>query len=272
MHPLKRLFNIVMYIFAAIGFVLMAVYAALQLGLTKTTGIIDTQRDHFKEQLVSGTTTETWNTGEEWDVLKEGITRDAEEITKAATTTGVSPRLIASLLVVEQLRLYHSDRELFKTAFAPLKVLAIQSQFSWGVMGIKRDTAIQIEENLASSTSPWYLGAEYENILLYSVDTEDINSERFNRLTNEEDRYYSYLYAGLFLRQIQVQWENAGFSIIDRPEILATLYDLGFEKSNPHANPLSGGAEIEIAGTSYSFGALAKKFYDSDELLDIFPR
>jgi hypothetical protein len=272
MHPLKRIFNIVMYVFATIGFVLMAVYAALQMGWTKTTGVIDTQRDHFKEQLAQGSTTETWNVGEEWDVLKQGITNDAEAITRAATTTGVSSRLIASLLVVEQLRLYHSDRELFKAAFAPLKILAIQSQFSWGVMGIKRDTAIQIENNLASSTSPWYLGSDYEKLLEYSVDTEDINSERFNRLTNEGDRYYSYLYAALFLKQIQIQWEKAGFPISDRPEILATLYDLGFEKSAPHANPLSGGAEIDIAGTPYSFGGLAKRFYDSDELIEVFPR
>jgi hypothetical protein len=270
MNPLKRIFNIIIYTFATIGFILVAVYMALQLGWTKTSGIIDTQRDYFKNQLAAENATDVWNKGEEWDVLKTGIIRDAEAIDRAALTAGIKPRLIASILVVEQLRLYHSNRELFKAAFAPLKILAIQSQFSWGVMGIKRETAIQIEENLASSTSVWYLGSEFEHVLDYNED--DINSARFGRLTDENDRSYSYLYAGLMLRQLQEQWSKAGFSITDRPEILATLYDLGYEKSKPHANPLSGGAEIEIGDTSYSFGGLAKKFYDSDELVNVFPR
>ena len=46
--------------------------------------------------------------------------------------------------------------------------------------------------------------------------------------------------------------------------------NIGFEHSVPEADPQSGGAEINIDNTYYSFGSLAKSFYDSDELL-IFP-
>jgi hypothetical protein len=268
----RKLFNILVYTFALIGFVLVVVYAALQLGLTKTSGIIDNQREHFKDQLKAGTTTpaEAWNTGEEWNVLKEAILRDEAPIIEAAKKAEISPRLLVSLLIVEQLRLFHSDRELFKAAFAPLKVLAIQSQFSWGVMGLKQDTAKNIELYLKTPTSPWYLGEKHEHTLDFT--TAEPNSERFDRLTNEDDRSYSYLYAALHLKQFASQWEKAGFPIDDRADILATLYDLGFEKSKPHGNPLSGGAEIEIGDTSYSFGSLAQKFYDSEELTGTFPR
>jgi hypothetical protein len=68
------------------------------------------------------------------------------------------------------------------------------------------------------------------------------------------------------------QWEKAGFPINDKPDIIATLYNLGYSKSQPHANPESGGAQITVSGTSYSFGSLGAIFYYSDELSDIFPR
>jgi hypothetical protein len=273
---MKKIFRVLVYTFAVIGFILVAVYAAVELGLTKTPGIIDSQRDYFKNQLKSGASDESpspeeaWNSGEEWDILSEAIQKDTGAITRTATQADVSPRLIVSILIVEQLRLFHSNRELFKQVFAPLKILAVQSQFSWGVMGIKQDTAKEIEAHLKDTTSPWYLGKKFENILDFT--TTDPDTERFERLTNEDDRSYSYLYAALFVKQILTQWERAGFSSKDRPEIVATLYDLGFEKSKPHANPLSGGAEIEIQDSSYSFGSLAKKFYDSEELLNEFPR
>jgi hypothetical protein len=91
-------------------------------------------------------------------------------------------------------------------------------------------------------------------------------------MTDQHDHYYSYLYAGLFLKQIITQWNNAGFDISNSPDILATLYNLGFSKSQPHANPQSGGALITVSGTNYSFGSLAAVFYYSTELSDVFPR
>jgi hypothetical protein len=170
------------------------------------------------------------------------------------------------------MRLFNSDRELFKKIFEPLKMLGVQSQFSWGVLGLKQETLIQIENNLKATTSPFYLGLENENLLAFSTSTENQGAERFMRVTDEHNHYYTYLYAALFLKQIQKQWLLSGFDISSRPEILATLYNIGFVHSKPNVDPKSGGAEIDISGTKYSFGRLAYEFYTSNELLDVFPR
>jgi hypothetical protein len=171
---------------------------------------------------------------------------------------------------VEQLRMFFSDRESYKKFFQPLQILGSQTKFSWGVMGTKEETAIQVEKNLKDPSSEYYLGTEYENLL--DFHTSDISKERFIRMTDQHDHFGSYLYAGLFLRQIQSQWQKAGFPITDKVDILSTLYNVGFKNSKPNPDPKSGGAEIEIEGIKYSFGSLAKEIYDSSELLEEFPR
>ena len=140
-------------------------------------------------------------------------------------------------------------------------------------MGIKEETALQIEKNLKDTTSPFYLGSKYENLLDFNTATSTgITDQRFIRMTDQHAHYYSYLYAGLYLKQIETQWKNAGFNISNRPDILSTLYNIGFKNSKPNANPQSGGAEIPIAGKTYSFGSFAGAFYNSNELLMEFPR
>jgi hypothetical protein len=193
-------------------------------------------------------TSSAWKEAEEWAVLKEILTAEASSIQKAATVSSTSPRLIASLAVVEQLRVFNDNRELFKTIFAPTKKMAMQNQFSMGILGIKLKTAQEIERN--------------ENIVIS-------DQERLDRLT--EGNYYSYLYAGYFMKQIKNQWQKAGFDISQKPDILATLYNIGFEHSVPKSDPQGGGAQIEINGQTYSFGGLAYQFFISDELKTEFP-
>ncbi|HTK33226.1 MAG TPA: hypothetical protein VL335_01615 [Candidatus Paceibacterota bacterium] len=266
---MKRAFSVIIYIFAIIGFLLVTVYGAVELGLTKTSGIIDRQHDYFKN---ATSTLDAWQNEEEWNVLKEAILKDVPTINRAAAVVGIPPRFIVSTLIVEQLRLFHSDREIFKSVFAPLKILGTQSQFSWGVMGIKQDTAIQIENNLTDTASPWYIGNVSAHTLDYPATTTDKDAERFARLTDEHDRYYSYLYGACALKELISQWDKAGVDISDRPEILATLFNIGFQNSHPHQNPESGGAAITLGSTTYSFGDLAGRFYYSNELINEFPR
>ena len=140
---MRRLIKVIIYIFAIVGFMFVFVYVALELGWTKTTGIIDNQHDYFKNQLNN----DAWKKSKEWLILKEAIKKEAEIINKVSEETGVPSRVIVMPLMVEQLRLFTSEREIFKQIFAPLKILGNQSQFSWGVMGIKQDTGKQIEEN-----------------------------------------------------------------------------------------------------------------------------
>jgi poly-gamma-glutamate synthesis protein (capsule biosynthesis protein) len=263
---MKKIIRFAIYLFAIIGFVLVLGFFATKFGWTNTSGIVDNQRNSFLKKDADY----VWNKGDEWQTLKTAILKDRADIDKASTLSGVPSRLIVGQLVVEQLRLFHTNRELFKSVFAPLKILGNQSQFSWGVMGLKQDTAREIENNLRATASPFYLGTAYERLLDFK--TSDIDTERFTRITDENSRFYSYLYTGLYLKQIETQWKNAGFDISDKPEILGTLYNIGFVHSKPKANPEIGGAEITIGDETLSFGRLVGEFYYSNELVGEFLR
>lgn len=261
--------KLVVYIFALIGFFLTLGYFAVKLGFTNTPGVVDEQTNSFLAE-GQATTTPNWVNDEEWQVFKAAVTKDQSDILSASALSHVPARLIVGLLATEQLRLFYTDRELFKAVFAPLKILGDQSQFSWGVMGIKETTAEEIEENLTSTTSPFYLGEDSEHLL--DFDTSDHDNERFARITDPNSRFYSYLYAGLYIAEIEAQWKKAGFDISNRPDILGTLFNIGFEHSHPNPNPQSGGALIDIDGEALSFGQIVAEFYYSDELTTEFSR
>lgn len=210
-----------------------------------------------------------WMNIPEWKDFKLAVAKDKPLIDSVAKVTGVEPRLIVSLLVGEQIRLFNSSREAYKKWIGPLKILSVETTFSLGVTGIKPETAQTIEQNLKDSTSVFYLGKPYEHLLDFR--TGNPGNERFQRLTSYKNHYYSYLYAALNVKQINKQWERSGFPISERPEILATLYNIGYEVSVPKANPVVGGSGINIKGMKYSFGAVAYEFYYSGELFDLFP-
>lgn len=210
-----------------------------------------------------------WANTKEWQTFKEAVLKDKAVLARVEKETGIKPRLLVSILTAEQLRLFYSDRALFEKVFSAFKILGSQSQFSWGIMGLKPETASAIEENLGSTTSLFYLGPTLEKSLAFSTD--DIGQERFTRITDEHNHYYGYLYSALYLKQIMSQWQKAGYDISGRPEILATLYNIGFANSKPKADPQVGGSELDIAGQKYSFGRLAYEFYYSGELLTDFP-
>lgn len=210
-----------------------------------------------------------WMNIAEWETFKEAVAKDKRLIDSVANQTGVESRLIVACLVGEQIRLFNSDREAYKKWIGPLKVLSVESQFSFGVTGIKEHTAQRIENLLKDQKSEFYLGKQYENLLDFR--TLDTTQERMDRLTSFRNHYYSYMYAAVFLKQVKHQWERKGFPIDNRPEILATLFNVGFPQSKPKKNPKVGGSTIEIRNKPYSFGAIAYQFYYSGELYDLFP-
>jgi hypothetical protein len=256
-------------IFAAIGLFLVLGYFAVKFGITNEKGVIDVQREAFfgadsaQPAAAENRFTGPWQESEEWMVMDAAIRRDQAVIERAARDSDVSSRLIVANLV--------SEREAYKKWFYPLKILGPQSQFSWGVMGMKEDTAVMVENNLKDPASPYYLGPQYEHLLDFKT-ADVVAGERFTRMTDQHDHYWSYLYAGLYLKQIETQWERAGFPIDDRPDVLSTLFNIGFKYSVPKANPQVGGAAITLSNGTKSFGGLAQEFYDSDLLIDIFPR
>lgn len=210
-----------------------------------------------------------WMNISEWTDFKYAVAKDKKLIDSVAKVTGVEPRLIVCCLVGEQIRLFNSSREAYKKWIGPLKILSVETKFSFGVTGIKEHTAQMIEYYLKDSTSRFYLGKQYETLL--DFETDSVQTERFDRLTSYKNHYYSYLYAAVFLKQMKVEWEKAGFPIDNRPEILATLFNVGFPQSKPKPNPRVGGSTIKIYDKDYSFGAVAFEFYYSGELFDVFP-
>ncbi len=290
---------------AAAGVLFIAVFFGMKLNLLNVRGSIDQRNEFFTNTSQEQSTKAisemqtainaslkdvrakvfpgvsfAWADSDEWKTLSVALTKDRDVIRRAANDAGISPRLLVSVVIAEQLRFFTSDRESFKKFFEPLKILGSMSQFSLGISGVKQDTAITIEKNLKDSTSPYYIGPEYEHLLdlpkgdqtkedAGNSDTST-SSTRFLRLTDPKDHYYSYLYTALFAREVIEQWKKAGYDISYRPEIIATLFNLGFDKSIPKADPQVAGAEVTVGGETYTFGRLAYEFYYSGELVEIY--
>lgn len=218
-----------------------------------------------------------WMNIDEWKYFKQAVAKDKKWIDSAAALSGVEPRIIVSCLVGEQVRLFNSRRERFKNAVAPLKTLALETNQSYGVTGIKEFTAAAIERYLKDSTSVYYCGKKYAHLLDYDTSLNyanklnDTMSVRIQRLVQFDNHFYSYLYAAFFVKQIRNQWARAGYPIDNRPEILASLFNLGYSKSKPKKRPEVGGSVFKIRETEYTFGSVAYEFYFSGEMADLFP-
>lgn len=284
---LKTLAIVFLCIFALIGVAFTGVFFAMQFGLLNVRGSISERNSYFGSVPKIGSGVEDksngcigsenknetceWNETSQWDVVKQGIIKDATVINRVSKETGVSSRMIVSAVIPEQLRFFSDNREVFKRYFEPLKILASLSKFSLGVSGIKQDTAVMVEKYSQDKNSVFYPGDGISDLLKYE-QVDNINQELFNRLTDEKDHYYSYLYTAIFLKQIESQWKNAGYDISNRPDVLVTLFNLGFNASKPKDNPQVGGAQISQGGKNYTFGLLGTLFYNSNDLIDVFPR
>ena len=281
----QKIFNILIYIFAFFGFIFTLVFIAMQFGLLNVRGAIS-ERNKFY-----GTVPATdkingclgaddsnaedlscdWINTAEWSVVHDGLLKDKDIILDVANKTGISPRMIISAVVPEQIRFFTSNRESFKRYFEPYKVLGSLSKFSLGVSGIKQETADKIEEYANDPKSEFYPGENIAELIKYTDDANH-DSQLYDRLTDEHDHYYSYLYTAIYLKEIESQWQNAGFDIRQKPEVLVTLFNLGFDASVPKINPKVAGSIISVGGRDYSFGELGSLFYYSSELTDAFAK
>ena len=211
-----------------------------------------------------------WENTEDWSVVSSGLMKDSSIINKISQETGVPTRMIISAVIPEQFRFFSSNRESYKKYFEPLKILGTLTQFSLGVSGLKPDTATQIEKNNVDPTSTFYLGPAYEHTLDYPAGVNH-ETELYNRLTDSKDHYFQYLYTAFYIKQIEAQWLNAGYDLSYRPDVLGTLFNLGFYRSKPSDHPEVGGAVITAGTESISFGELSSEFYFSGALSQEFP-
>lgn len=264
---------------AAVGAAFVAVFVAMQFGLLNVRGSI-AERNAFFGNASSTPKTPCadaqrkvceWNQTPEWDTVMGGLQKDAAILARVSQETGVSARMIATVVVPEQTRFFTSNREVFKRYFEPLKILGSLSQFSLGVSGIKEETAQKIEQYANDPASPFYPGPGVSDLLTYKEGANQ-SSELFNRLTDANDHYYSLLYTAVYIKEIQEQWRRAGYDISNNPGAVATLFNVGFQASNPNASPRTAGAVIETGGRQYAYGELGALFYNSNELTDVFPK
>ncbi len=268
-------------LFAVIGLMFTAVFVAMQFGLLNvkgsrtarnlSLGVVPSTAITSTCQPV-GKTTPTkcdWNKTEEWAVVNAALIKDAPVLTQVSDQTGIPARLIAATVAPEQLRYFTANRESFKKYFEPLKILSSLTKFSLGVSGIKQDTATQIENYANDPTSPFYPGPTIAPLLAYPAGANH-DTELYNRLTDEHNHYYSYLYTAIFIKEIEAQWSKSGFDVSARPDVVVTLFNIGFGNSHPNANPQVAGSTITLGGNDYVFGELGVLFYQSNELTKYF--
>lgn len=229
------------------------------------------------------------------------LRRNQSRIAEISKDAGLDPRLLAGIIYVAQTRDHprltgelierlggELDRSHYGTEFwEPLDLL----NPSCGLCQIRITTAYQtrvlharIQANAGlSAPLPYHaLGVTPES-LLPGVQTiaprmSDSFIARFFSVTyfpaarNEVDPIpdseslsasedYNLTIATAMLVLLRDQWFSQGFSIDDRPEILATLYNLGYERSRPHADPRPN-----------DFGRRVKAFMESERALELFPR
>lgn len=274
--------KVLVVIFALIGVTFVAIYVAMQFGLLNVRGSIADRNSFFTGSATSTMPTQPctdtashtcgWNQTPEWEVIKGGLIKDQAVIARVSAETGVSERMIAAVVVPEQTRFFTSNREVFKRYFEPLKILGAMSQFSLGVSGIKEETAMQIESQALDTNSAFYPGEGMAALFSYSATTTAHDSALYNRLSDSKNHYYSYLYTALYIKEVEAQWQKAGFDISQKPEAVVTLFNIGFQGSHPNANPKAAGAVITTGGAQYVYGQLGANFYYSNELADVFPK
>ena len=220
-----------------------------------------------------------WSNYTVWKQFCNTIIKDKRAIDSVSRLTGVESRIIVMCVVGEQLRMFNSGREKFKQYVYPYSRLILPSNRGYGVSGILEHTALRIESTLFNEKDPFYPGDYFQQTInvrdsFPEVINDSISAHKhktIQRLIKGGDHYYSYLYTAFLMRQFQAHWELNGFDLSNRPEILGTLFNLGYQKSKPKKNPEVGGSTFKIGEKDYTFGGLCFEFYYSGEMQDAFP-
>lgn len=215
----------------------------------------------------------------EWKDFTRLIQNDKKAIDSVAKITGVEARLIVMCVVGEQIRMFNSERERFKQQVYKYNRIILPVNRGYGISGILKNTALRIEKTLFKLNDPFFPGEYFKQCINFSDSlspfmNDSIEDHKFptiQRLIRGGDHFYSYLYTALLLRQYFAQWQRQGYSLAHRPEILGTLFNLGYQKSKPSNNPKVGGSDFIVGEKKYTFGGLCYEFYYSGELFQLFP-
>ncbi len=222
--------------------------------------------------------------------------RDA--ILDAASTYDVDPGVLAAIMYVthrDQLSPFRFELErLLMGGWAGDESLGPGLNISVGVMQIKPMTAgvaCRLRENLIAPEQRWVglpkhqmmsAATEQEWLLpperLAAVPAPIQRSENRRRLVADllDDRK-NIATAAYLLALHQMQWEHAdpAWSIRQRPDIQATLYQLGFDRSRPHGAPRSnafGTRVLDVYRAPWIRGAFPKPMFGQSADARLLPR
>jgi len=138
MRIIKLVLIILILVFACVGLLFTGVFIAMQFDWLNVSGSIDARNESLLPTIVVPTTPDSdrpdvsstqtppviigpdyscvadattclWFDTREWSVVAGGLTKDTELINRVAAETGVSPRLIAAVVVPEQIRFFTSN-------------------------------------------------------------------------------------------------------------------------------------------------------------------
>ena len=176
-----------------------------------------------------------------------------DHITLAASIFNLNPNLIKACIFVEQLRAFYTFKWLFKSVAQTNTYLTVMSKQSFGIGGMKLNTAEQLEGRLASNEPTIYQKYfSYEN-------ENNISQQRLVRLTDTKNYYYQILYSAGLLYEYSTERRKAWYNITNQPGLIATMYNIGY--SEPHANADIWWSFMNIEWEKYSFWGLAMLIY-----------
>jgi hypothetical protein len=130
---------------------------------------------------------------------------------------------------------------------------------SIGFTQIKVSATRSVCEMALNPSNPYYLGPTIKYLIPCTTNRDSLLTQLLDPRTN-------LVYATAYSAMILSRWKTAGYDISTKPEIFATLYNLGPFRSDgseriPHSEPKPS-----------SFGERAAEFYYSTLLIDEFPR
>jgi len=186
----------------------------------------------------------------------ELLSKNAHNITHAARSFEISPRLLASIVYVEQTENVKPGEKFLDVVFAHSGYNA-----SVGFAQMKVSTGAWLEVQIHSRSGDFYLGENKRVLISPSRDRDEL----IRKLSADS---VNLLYAAAYLAMIEKLWNNtlrAPWLQNSRIGILATLYSLGIVKPDGSLRMPHDHAAMS------QFGRVAQAFFDSFMLREEFP-
>ncbi len=203
--------------------------------------------------------------------VNEQLKKLAPSINKYSKELGVDPRIVGGVIYVEDFRSLTTPKGFIEGKLEGRWITRMLLEMKGATIGVgqmSREEMWRIIKNFNDANSKFYMGKNFEN---YVTEKDFENSEKGIEYVKNGIHGYVFTdpdvqvkFVASMIAQFQAQWKNEGYDISDKPEILGTLYNIGFKNSNPKKDPQSGGSMNFIFGKQMNFGDATKAWHDSN--------